>query len=241
MRRLSLSLLSLLLPVVMLAAACGDDGGGALGPGVGGGGGDFCGTFEDFDDENQDLDFESLSDPGDIEEAFRTLRSRIDDVASSAPSEIRSDVETLKEGFDAFFDLLEEYDFDLFAAVFAVDEDDPRVQALDNPEFEAASERIAEYCGIDTDTGATDDPFDSSDGELPELPDEFDFETPDFSDVDLDDERAISIEIYKSFGHDQATAECLVDELGDLSNLDTSAGLDTTFCGLTIPQIMTGG
>jgi hypothetical protein len=70
----------------------------------------------------------------------------LDEWAGRAPAEIAGDVAVLARGMRGLIDLLEEYDFDLVALADA--ESEPRLQALEDPEFEAASLRVSQYCGL---------------------------------------------------------------------------------------------
>ena len=56
-----------------------------------------------------DLD---ITDPESVENAFREVVDLIDEAADSAPDEIEDDVKILADQFKAFFDQLEDADFD---------------------------------------------------------------------------------------------------------------------------------
>ncbi len=85
------------------------------------------------------------------------MSTLLDRWANDAPSEIRSDVGIIVDTMKGFFELLEENDFDFMAVALAA-EDDPRLAALDSTKFNAAVDRLNEYCGYDiesaVDTGS---------------------------------------------------------------------------------------
>ena len=88
------------------------------------------------------------------------MSTLLDRWANDAPSEIRSDVGIIVDTMKGFFELLEENDFDFMAVALAA-EDDPRLAALDSTKFNAATDRLDEYCGYDieaaVDTGSSSD------------------------------------------------------------------------------------
>jgi hypothetical protein len=225
MRRLLLSV----VPVLLLAAACGDDGG------LAGTGGNFCdmvGSINDAGDANEEIDF---FDPSAVEEAFKEFAAQIEAAKRAAPGEIKADVELLADGMQDFLEILDEADYD-FTALIAL-EGDPRMEAVDSPQYEAAQDRVDAYCGI-SDTSVDDgftDPDPDSDADLPGIDPE-ELEDFDFS----GDEREIAIQVYEMFGHDRETAECLVDELGDFTGAE-DFDLSTEFCGMTLLEITSGG
>ena len=118
----------------------------------GGGNDDFC-SPQDVDAVFEDLDFSGL-DPEALEEQFNRLDEALDHLEDRAPNEIEDDVKTVAEGMRGLIELLEENDYNFFALATAA-EDDPRFLALDDPKFQEASDRIAEYCGFDNDVPAS--------------------------------------------------------------------------------------
>lgn len=96
-----------------------------------------------------DSDFTPLGlSPQELEEAFTGNLDAINQAASLAPDEIRSDVLLFATAYGGFVELLAENGFN-FLALANLDESDPRLVALDDPELIAAGERIEQYCGID--------------------------------------------------------------------------------------------
>ncbi len=86
--------------------------------------------------------------PQELEEAFAGNLDAINQAAALAPADIRSDVLLFADAYGGFVELLAENDFN-FLALADLDESDPRIVALDDPELVAAGERIEQYCGID--------------------------------------------------------------------------------------------
>lgn len=204
----------------------GDDGGDDDEPGDFGAGSssDFCNFNEDIESGLDDLDI--FGEVDGVRNAFAQLRDNIDQAVGLAPSEIRDDVALLSEGIEAFVEVLEDYDYDFFA----IPEDDPRLAALEDPQFDAASDRVNAFCGFDD----TDD-FDSS-GDGDDVPD---LGIPD------DEARAIVIQgLQTAFGWDAELASCVVDELGldDPSSIDSSVFGDPTaeVCGQSIAELFGG-
>jgi hypothetical protein len=104
----------------------------------------------------------------DLEAEMQRYREALGMMVDNAPAEIRDDVELLAEVGFAMADLLEEYDYNLFAIP---PEEAARLEALDTPELEAASRRLAEYCGVELDETAGE--VGSGAGRAGSLPDEF--------------------------------------------------------------------
>lgn len=119
-----------------------DDGGSSNGSNS-----DFC-SPDRADAVFNNLDFTSL-DMGNLQEQFEEMDDILEDWADDAPGEIRDDVNTLVDGMRGLIEVLEEYDYN-FIAVGTNAANDPRFLALDDPKFQEASDRIADYCGFDT-------------------------------------------------------------------------------------------
>ncbi len=169
------------------------------------------------------------------------LKDTMDDIASSAPGEIRDDVNLLKDGFNDFLDVLADADFN----IFAVDDGDPRLAALDSPEFDAAGDRVNAYCGVDddsdsgVDSGSDEDPGDDGGSGFPGGDDESD----DEFDGGVDANFMASI-LSQAYGIDEDTALCIVEELGlnDPTAIDPTAFGDPQqeVCGTTLMEIFAG-
>ena len=80
------------------------------------------------------------------------MRESLDSWVDNAPSEIRDDTRTAAETMRNFINLLDEFDYDVFAMVAAGD--DPRFAAIQSPAFTEATNRIAAYCGIEIEAPA---------------------------------------------------------------------------------------
>ena len=105
---------------------------------------------------------------------------------------------SLSDQFKAFFDELEDADFD-FAKIDQT--------ALDNPEADAASERIDEFCGLDTDAGEIDTDTATTDDAAA---------TDDTGDAVVSGEGTVQDELMRQFtamGMNEDQANCLVENL----------------------------
>lgn len=135
------------MPVALALAACGGDDGG------GGSAADWCDYGQQIRDRGEAFEAVDFMDPERLKVVLDDMQSVLADAVRVAPSEIRSDVELSRDGFQAFYSALESADFDVFSA-------DPVALERLGTDFEAATERIAEYnrevCGFvdDADDGA---------------------------------------------------------------------------------------
>jgi len=118
----------------------------------------------------------SLTDLDNLEADVDELNKLLDRWADDAPSEIRGDVRVIVDALHGFFEILEENDFD-FIAIATSASNDPRFLALDSDQFQAATDRLSEYCGYDIDppqapgpdlSGRPGAPGGLPDGELPD-------------------------------------------------------------------------
>ena len=128
-----------------------------------------------------------------------------DDAADAAPDEIEEDVQVLADQFKEFFDELEDADFNPAAI-------DPSV--LDNPEADAASERIDEFCGLDPDAGELDDTDDLGD-------------VGGTGQIGGDTAREQMVSVFKLMGMNEEQANCVVDNI-DLEELEDASNVDPT-------------
>lgn len=166
-----LKLTRLLIVLVLVIAACGgDEEAGDAGSGdtdggettttttttattttttavSGGGGGDFC-DFVAAQAQAVTPSPVGLS-PAEVEENYTGILDTITMAAQIAPDEIQGDVQLFVDAYGGLVDFLGDYDFN-FLAIPEGDLEDPRLAALDDPELEAAGERIEEFCGIDS-------------------------------------------------------------------------------------------
>lgn len=92
--------------------------------------------------------FDFTTDFDDIEAQAGEIDKLLDAWVSIAPDEIKGDVAVIVDAVKGLFELLDENEFD-FIAVATNSSDDPRFTALGSPEFEAANDRLSEYCGYD--------------------------------------------------------------------------------------------
>lgn len=113
-------------------------------PSSGGGDSDFCSpagaeaVFNGFD----------FTGAGDLEATLGSLGPALEAWIENAPSEIRDDARLASETMRGLIELLEENDYNVFALGGAAAAD-PRFAAIESPEFTAATDRIAAYCGIE--------------------------------------------------------------------------------------------
>jgi len=155
---------------------------------------EWCTLMESAD--TPELDSLDITDPDSVENAFQEVVNLMDDAADSAPDEIEDDVQILVDQFKSFFDELEDADFNFSELDQA---------ALENPEADAASARIDEFCGFDdtddTDTATTDDSDTAT--------------TEDAADVPSGD-GAVEAELMRQFtamGMSEDQAGCMVENL----------------------------
>jgi len=137
---------------------------------------DFCEFIIAYDEET---DFSPIGmNAAELEEAFTNNLDAINQAAELAPSEIRGDVVMFAEAYAGFVELLAENGFN-FLALANVDQNDPRLTALEDPDLQAAGDRIEAFCGIDDFIATPPQPPDDSGGgggtALPggELPEDF--------------------------------------------------------------------
>lgn len=184
----------------------------------GSGSDDFCDTAREFEENDPFADL-SLFDGAEFFDAADEVWSGI---LPSVPDEIRSDVETIIQNFDDMREIGEEYDYDFFneAATEAMD-------ALDTSGMEEATARFDAYledvCGITSiDTDGSDAP------------------TIDPSDLTEEQIGTSAAFVSQILGIDLETAECLVEELGDItdpSSVDFDR-LDEPICGTTLNELL---
>lgn len=242
MRKLILAIAAVLL----FGAACGDDDSLSAA-----GGGDFCDFNADISTGVDEVDISG--DPGDLEAAFDNLLNNIDRAVDLAPDEIRDDVATLADAMEGFVDILAEYDYNMFA-MGAAAEDDPRLAAMEDPAFEAAGDRVNEYCGFDdgdddlSDDGGLGGDDGSDGGDDSGLDDAGDGIDPvELPDEVTDEVRAMMIQTYQSiFGWDEDLASCVIEEL-DLDDPNTIPDmtqfedLNAEICGQPILELFATG
>lgn len=122
---------------------------------TGKGSGDFCDLARDYADKFEDAG--EADTEAELADDYKKFSDAIDELAAEAPKEIEGDVEVVQDAFAELNGLLEKYDYD-FAKI---PEEEAATIDLDNPEIEAANNRIESYfetvCKIDTDDdGDTD-------------------------------------------------------------------------------------
>ena len=104
--------------------------------------GDWCGEA----DNNEGFGVPDLASAADVEAKATEYLAFLDEAVDKAPGEIKADVLLIANTARSFFGLFAEYDYDFLS----LPQDDPRLLAFDDPEIEAASNRIEEYCGWET-------------------------------------------------------------------------------------------
>ena len=153
-------------------------------------------------------------DPESVEMAIRKNIQLIEAAIDLAPSEIRDDLRMLRQSFDDYVEVLEENDWDLFAASAALEELDAR------PGPEAAEDRLEAW--EDANCEGADDDIDDEDafGDDP-------FSSPEALEAMLSSEagRALMIEGMIEDGEFSAEqAACLLDNLDVEALLSLATG-----------------
>ena len=200
----------------------GDDDGSDDDPDFSGSGSDdFCETAREYEENDPLENLSALDGP----EFFDAAEELWNGILPSVPDEIRADVETIIDTFDEMRQIGEEYDYDFFD-----EEAGAAMDALDTTEMDEATARFDAYledvCGIVS--------VDTDGSEAPTL-------DPD----DLTDEQieASARFLSQMFDIDMETAECLVTELGDITD-PTSVDfdrLDEPICGTTLNELLFAG
>ena len=176
----------------------GDDGGS--------GGGEWCDAARNVEAETDLLDDVDFTDPESFEDAYQQVIDTLEDAADSAPDEIQDDVQLTLDAFTELFEALQEVEFDFLELDQAI---------LENPEAEAASERIEAYNERECGSPAESDETDDTDGTA-------DSDTGD--DDTLSGEGTIRDEMVRQFtamGMTDDQANCLVDNI-DLEEVAAS-------------------
>ncbi|NND03930.1 MAG: hypothetical protein HKN91_14205 [Acidimicrobiia bacterium] len=158
--------LRLVVALLLVLAACGggdDEGGNTTAAPAGDGsaaapttqapntpavtvGNDFCGFIIEYANSS---DFSPVGvAPAQVEAAFMTNLDVMQQAAAIAPGEISADVDMFVVAYGGFVDFLGDYDYN-FLNIPEEAFDDPRLAAMEDPELDAAGERIEEFCGVD--------------------------------------------------------------------------------------------
>jgi hypothetical protein len=134
------------------------------------GSGDFCELAKKYEEDFNDTGGSSAT--ADVKKEYQELGDAIDKLVSEAPAEIKADTQKVNGAFKKLNALLEKYDYD-FTKIPESEADDVK---LDDPEIEAASNRVEAYfekvCGIDSDDdgdtdGVNDDTSTSGEEQAP--------------------------------------------------------------------------
>ncbi len=96
------------------------------------------------------------SDPASLEADYEKAKSALDDLADTAPDEIKADVQTLSTALSTLIEVFASVDYDV--TKLAQDpEAAAKLQEFDTQELTDASARVEAYltqvCGIDTTDG----------------------------------------------------------------------------------------
>ena len=155
---------------------------------------EWCDLVESAEFDTPQLDDLDINDPESVENAFQEVVDLMEEAADRAPDEIEDDVELLVDQAKTFFEALKDADFNFL---------DVDQAALENTEADAASDRIDEFCGFDSDDATSD----TGDGA-----------TDDTGDTggDLSGEGTVRDELLRQFtamGMSEDQANCLVDNL----------------------------
>jgi hypothetical protein len=133
---------STLLVAVLALTACGNDSSDSALEGK-----DFCETAREFDKRFDRALSEVGSVGEDTEEWLESASDALAALRNQAPSEIRTDMETLSTALDELIDVLEDADFDI--TKLTADQG----EALRDPKFARSSEKVSQYledeCRID--------------------------------------------------------------------------------------------
>jgi hypothetical protein len=116
---------------------------------------DFCDLARKFTKDFKDTT--DASNTQDEAALFKDLRSAIDQLDKTAPSEIDADVKVVADSFRQSDDVLKKYDYDFTK----VPQEEAAKISLDDPKITESSNRVESYfektCGIDVDgDGDTD-------------------------------------------------------------------------------------
>lgn len=148
MKRITTLVLGAVAAATILGACGGDsDGGGAVSET------DFCGMIQDYKDKADSFDSAfTQDDPKAVEEAFTTMQGVLQDLESAAPSEVKSDLETMVTTVDRMIAIFDKYEWD-FTQLAMAPEFEELSADLDSEEMAMASDRLDAYskdtCGID--------------------------------------------------------------------------------------------
>jgi hypothetical protein len=125
------------------------------------GSGDFCDLARKYTEDFEDTAEAETSD--DLEKTYKDLASAIDKLTDEAPKEIKADAEVVNGKFKEINTLLAKYDYDFSK----VPEAEANTMSLDDPEVQAASDRVESYfekvCKIDSDDDGDTDGVTNSD------------------------------------------------------------------------------
>jgi len=190
---------------------------------------EWCTQMNEAEPEFDDVD---ITDPESVENAFGEVVDVLEEMADSAPDEIEDDVKILSDQFKAFFDQLEDADFD----ITQIDQTE-----LDNPEADAASERIDEFCGLDPDAGEIDTGTATTDDAAV---------TDDTGDAVVSGEGTVQDELMRQFtamGMTEDQADCMVENL-DMDEVVANGASDPSMfldlfetCDIDLADLNTGG
>ncbi len=184
---------------------------------------DFCRQAIAFDalESADNFDF---TDPDFFDETAAALA----DMASSAPSEIRDDVDTIRVMTEQFANVIRSADGNILSEEFV-----DAMDAIDTTEADVAGDRVGQYleqvCGLEADGD-----IDTSDITIPGL---------DIGSLEGLSEAETQAAVFQQmFGVDEDLAACLAEELGDFgesAELDPSTATQE-ICGTTMLELITG-
>ncbi len=142
------SLVALALVCVVGLAGCGGDGDdeeaaptpettAAAAPAVPGREGRFCQLLRSYEDQYNRT--RNVTEPEQLRELLRNIRSDLNEAQDVAPLEVKSDVELVAQVLDEYVDELEKVDFQTRRVPAEV------VQRLLSPDFLSAAQRVQVY------------------------------------------------------------------------------------------------
>lgn len=149
MRRITTIALGLTLVATTALAACGDD------SSSGGSAASYCDRIKAYKTTSDSFDsvFSGNEVPKaeDVEKAFTTMQTMVNDLKEGAPAEIKADVDTMATTIDSVVTLFAKYEWDLMAISASPDMAALQEQ-LGGEEMNAVSDRLDAYsentCGI---------------------------------------------------------------------------------------------
>lgn len=196
---------------------------------------DFCGLAAQLAEDDPIDDASTAMFSAAFFDRFDQVYAQI---GSVAPAEIASDVALLRSTLSNLGDVMERNGYDPFAPELSA-----ALEEFDATGIDAATERISQYtlaaCGIDLDAAVADTDATGIDtGATGGIDTEA---LQSLQDISPDEAELINDLFLSQFGIDEALAECLTAELGDLTEAVADPSiLNQEVCGTTLFAIISG-